>query len=53
MDGKFFQVPENVMVQIIKLINNLPYGQVAPLANAITKIVTEQQEVQNLTDEGT
>lgn len=43
MDGKIYQVPEIVMSDILKVINSLPYGQVAPLANALGKIIQEQQ----------
>lgn len=53
MDGKVYEVPEVVMAEILKLVNNLPYGQVAPLANALGQIVKGQQEDLNLTDEGT
>lgn len=53
MDGKVYEVPEQVMAELIKLVNNLPYGQIAPLANALGQIVKEQQEDKNLNDEGT
>ena len=46
MDGKVFQVPEAVMAEILKLGKIVPYGQVAPLANALGQIVKEQQEEQ-------
>ena len=51
--GKVYEVPEAVMAEILKLVNNLPYGQVAPLANALGRIVKEQQGETNLADEGT
>ena len=51
MDGKVFQVPEVVMAEILKLVNNLPYGQVAPLANALGQIVKDQQGDENLEDQ--
>ena len=63
MSGKFYIVPEVVMVEILKIVNNMPYGQIAPLAEALGKIIKEQQEKEkkrngkqeetNLTDEGT
>ena len=39
---KKFEVPENIMAQIVNVINNLPYGQIAPLANELTKLIVEQ-----------
>jgi hypothetical protein len=51
VDGKIFQVPEIVMVEIMKVVNNLPYGQVAPLANSLTKIILEQGDKKDFKDE--
>jgi len=51
--GKVYEVPEEVMAEILKLVNNMPYGQVAPLANALGQIIKDQQGETNLTDEGT
>jgi len=39
---KTFKIPENVLAQIVNLINSLPYGQVAPLANELTKLIVQQ-----------
>jgi len=50
---KVYIVPEVVMVDILKVINSLPYGQIAPLANALGRIIKDQQGETNLTDEGT
>jgi len=50
VDGKVYQVPEEVMGDILKVINALPYGQVAPLANALGKIIQEQQGDKKLED---
>jgi hypothetical protein len=41
---KMFMVPESVMNGMAQIINSLPYGQVAPLAQALGKILAEQQE---------
>jgi hypothetical protein len=43
VDGKIYEVPEQVMAEILKLVNNLPYGQVAHLANDLGQIVKDQQ----------
>ena len=48
--GKVYEVPEEVMAEILKVINSLPYGQVAPLANALGQIIKEQQGETNLAD---
>jgi hypothetical protein len=53
VDGKVYQVPEAIMSDILKVINALPYGQVALLANAIGQLINEQQEDKKSTDEGT
>ena len=39
---KTYKVPANIMGQILELINNLPYGQVAPLANSLGALIKEQ-----------
>jgi len=49
--GKVYEVPEAVMAEILKLVNNLPYGQVAPLANALGKIIKDQQGEMDLKDQ--
>jgi len=41
---KVYEVPESIMGDILKVINALPYGQVAPLANALGKLINEQQD---------
>lgn len=49
--GKVYEVPEAVMAEILKLVNNLPYGQVAPLANALGQIIKDQQGEMDLQDQ--
>jgi hypothetical protein len=48
---KIYEIPEQVMIEIIKVINSLPYGQIAPLANALNKIIKSQQEDTTLNNE--
>ena len=48
---KVYEVPEAVMAEILKLVNNLPYGQVAPLANALGQIIKDQQGEMDLQDQ--
>ena len=39
-----YNIPEEVMNQIIQVINSLPYGQIAPLANALGVIIKETEQ---------
>jgi len=53
VDSKVYMIPEVVMVDILKVINSLPYGQIAPLANTLGQIIKDQRGETNLTDERT
>lgn len=38
-----FVVPAELMLQIVQVINSLPYGKVAPLAGQLGKLIQDQQ----------
>lgn len=48
MNEKTYEISETIINQIIQLINSLPYGQVARLANDLGQIVAAQK---NTTEE--
>ena len=39
-----YQVPQATMDKIIRIINTLPYGQVAPLANELGQLIKTQTD---------
>lgn len=39
-----FVVPAELMLQIMQVINTLPYGRVAPLAGSLGKLIQDQQK---------
>lgn len=41
---KSYEIPGDLMEKIVKIISGLPYGQVAPVANQIGKIIVETNE---------
>jgi hypothetical protein len=41
---KMFEIPEQLMKEIIGLINTLPYGQVAPIAAQLGRVLQQQGE---------
>jgi len=49
---KVYKIPESVMAEILKIVNSLPYGQVAQLANTLGKLINEQSDETKLKDEG-
>lgn len=52
MDGKVYKVPELVMGDILKVINALPYGQIAPLANALGEIIQKHDKEEKESSDG-
>lgn len=43
---KIYQVPEKMMVQVIQILQQLPYQQVAPVMRNLTTLVAEQNKPQ-------
>lgn len=41
---EFYVIPADLVEEIVKIINKLPYGQVAPLATRLGKIVIDTNE---------
>ena len=42
MKLEFYTVPKEPIIAIVQMINNRPYGEVAPLAQALGQVIFEQ-----------
>lgn len=43
-ETKIYAVPAEIMNAVLQVVHSLPYRQVAPLAQALEKLVKEQNE---------